>query len=117
MTYPAGDGTWAQFGVGGPKLSKSGSMIASSAPITVGGVQVATGASATGAALSLWTGTKAQYDALTKSATTIYVVTAGTAVTGDITVDEGVQTGDIAAEPPADEPVARSATTKSTQKK
>lgn len=67
--------------------------------------------------LSLWTGTKAQYDALTKDANTIYVVTGATAVTGDITVDEGAQTGDIAAEPVAEEPVTRSATTKSTRKK
>jgi hypothetical protein len=68
--------------------------------------------------LSLWSGTKAQYDAIaTKSATTIYVVTAVTAVTGDITVDEGAQTGDIAAEPVAEEPATRSATTKSTRKK
>jgi hypothetical protein len=67
----------------------------------------------TATALTLWTGTKAQYDAIaTKSATTIYVVTGVAAVTGDITVDEGVQTGDIAAEP-----ATKSATTKSTRKK
>lgn len=69
--------------------------------------------------LSLWTGTKGQYDAIaSKSASTIYVVTAAAAVTGDITVDEGAQTGDImvepVAEPVADEPVA---TTKTTRKK
>jgi hypothetical protein len=41
-------------------------------------------------ALTLWTGTKAQYDSIgTKSATTIYVVTSVTAVTGDITSTEG----------------------------
>jgi hypothetical protein len=64
--------------------------------------------------LSLWTGTKAQYDAIaTKSATTIYVVTGATAVTGDITVDEGAETGDIAVE----EPAADAPVTKSTRKK
>jgi hypothetical protein len=76
--------------------------------------------------LSLWSGTKAQYDAIaTKSANTIYVVTAATAVTGDITVDEGVETGDIAVEPPAPEVVAdetaaepkAAPATKSTRKK
>jgi hypothetical protein len=47
-------------------------------------------AAGTPTALTLWTGTKAQYDAITaKSATTIYVVTAVTAVTGDITSTEG----------------------------
>jgi hypothetical protein len=60
----------------------------------------------------LWTGTKAQYDALTKDANTIYVVTAVTAVTGDITVDEGA--GDIAAAEPV---AAKSATTTTTRKK
>jgi hypothetical protein len=43
--------------------------------------------------LTLWTGTKAQYDAIpagSRSATTIYVVTAVTAVTGDITSTEGL---------------------------
>ena len=79
----------------------------------ISGVPVVTGATATGTLpLALWSGTKAQYDALTKSATTIYVVTAATAVTGDITVDEGAQTGDIVVDPPA-----RTATTKSTRKK
>jgi hypothetical protein len=64
---------------------------------------------ATGSPLQLWTGTKTQYDQIvTKSATTIYVVTAATAVTGDITVDEGAETGDITAAAPA---------TKSTRKK
>jgi hypothetical protein len=95
-------------------------------PETVDGVPVLAGssnvalnavkgsASGTPIVLTLWTGTKAAYDAIpTKSATTIYVVTAVTAVTGDITVDEGVETGDIAAEPPA----TKSATTKSTRKR
>jgi hypothetical protein len=61
--------------------------------------------------LSLWTGTKAQYDAIpagSKSATTIYVVTAAAAVTGD-----------ILAEPGSGEPVdpAAAPATKSTRKK
>jgi hypothetical protein len=124
MTYPAGE--WVQFGVGGPTLSKSGTMIASSAPITVFGIPVTTGTTGTGGQLSLWSGTKAQYDAIaTKSASTIYVVTAATAVTGDITVDEGAETGDIAVEPPAPEVVAdetaaepkAAPATKSTRKK
>jgi hypothetical protein len=49
-------------------------------------------AAGTPTALTLWTGTKAQYDSIpagSKSATTIYVVTAVTAVTGDITSTEG----------------------------
>jgi hypothetical protein len=92
-------------------------------PATVDGVPVLAGSSnvalnavrgqANGAAaiLTLWTGTKAAYDAIaTKSATTVYVVTAATAVTGDITVDEGAEAGDIMAEPPAP-------ATKSTRKK
>jgi hypothetical protein len=67
------------------------------------------------AILTLWTGTKAAYDAIaTKSATTVYVVTAATAVTGDIMAGEGAETGDIAAEPPA--PAAAPAV-KSTRKK
>jgi hypothetical protein len=66
-----------------------------------------------GKPLSLWSGTKAQYDSIpVKSQTCIYVVTGVAVVTGDITVDEGVQTGDIAAEP-----ATKSATTKSTRKK
>jgi hypothetical protein len=91
----------------------------------------------TGKPLSLWTGTKAQYDAIAaKSATTIYVVTSAAATlegvvdgvtsgvdTGQISSEEtalesaqsaldAVQTGDIAVDPPA-----RTATTKSTRKK
>jgi hypothetical protein len=87
--------------------------------------------------LSLWTGTKAQYDAIaTKSPFTIYVVTTAAATlegivdgvtsgvdTGQISSEEtalesaqgaldAVQTGDIAVDPPA-----RTATTKSTRKK
>jgi hypothetical protein len=87
--------------------------------IQVAGVPVVTGTTATGGLpLSLWSGTKAQYDAIpagSKSATTIYVVTAVTAVTGDITVDEGAETGDIAAEPPTAERAAPA--TKTTRKK
>jgi hypothetical protein len=97
-----------------------------------------TGATAaTNLPLSLWSGTKAQYDAIaTKSATTIYVVTTAAATlegvvdgvtsgvdTGQISSEEtalesaqntleAVQTGDIVVDPPA-----RTATTKSTRKK
>ena len=87
--------------------------------VQANGVPVVTGTTATGTLpLSLWTGTKAQYDAiLTKNATTIYVVSSVAVTTGDIMVDEGAETGDIAAEPVAEEPVTRSATTKSTRKK
>jgi len=76
--------------------------------VKANGAPVATGQTATGGLpLSLWTGTKAQYDAITsKSATTIYVVTAAAAVTGDIT-----------AEPAAEEPVVADPVTKSTRKK
>jgi hypothetical protein len=67
-----------------------------------------------GKPLSLWTGTKAQYDAIaTKSSSTIYVVTSVTAVTGDITVDEGAENGDIVVE----EPAAEAPATKSAPKK
>ena len=92
----------------------------------------------TGKPLSLWSGTKAQYDSLpVKSQTCIYVVTSAVATlegmveevtsgvaTGDISsaepavpdavqdVVDAVQTGDIAVDPPA-----RTATTKSTRKK
>jgi len=67
-----------------------------------------------------WTGTKGQYDLLpAKDNSTIYVIKSVTAVTGDITVDEGA--GDIAVEPAADpvadEPVADPPATKSTKKK
>jgi hypothetical protein len=71
-----------------------------------------------GKPLSLWTGTKSQYDSIpVKSQTCIYVVSSVAVTTGDIMVDEGAETGDIAAEPVAEEPVTRSATTKSTRKK
>ena len=99
---------------------------------------VVTGTTATGAQpLSLWSGTKAQYDAIaTKSNSTIYVVTTAAATlegvvdgvtsgvdTGQISSEEtalesaqsaldAVQTGDIVVDPPA-----RTATTKSTRKK
>jgi len=73
-------------------------------------------------ALTLWTGTKSQYDAIpSKSGNTTYVVVGTTAVTGDIMVDEGAETGDIAVEPVvepvAEEPVADAPVTKSTRKK
>jgi hypothetical protein len=94
--------------------------------VKVGTAPVVTGVSATAQPLSLWSGTKAEYDAIaTKSPTTIYVVTPVTAVTGDITVDEGVETGDIMVEPPTPEVVAdetaaepkAAPATKSTRKK
>jgi hypothetical protein len=91
-----------------------------------------------GKPLSLWSGTKAQYDAIaTKSATTIYVVTTAAATlegavdgltsgvdTGQISSEEtalesaqntlgAVQTGDIVVDPA----VAKTATTKTTRKK
>jgi hypothetical protein len=43
--------------------------------------------------LTLWTGTKAQYDAIpagSKSATTLYVLTTAVVTTGDITSEEGI---------------------------
>jgi hypothetical protein len=88
--------------------------------VRVNGVPVVTGSpSGSVAALKIWTGTKAQYDAIvTKSSTTIYVVTtAVAAVTGDITVDEGAQTGDIVVEEPAADPAADAPVTKTTRKK
>jgi hypothetical protein len=63
----------------------------------------------TGKPLSLWSGTKSQYDGIpVKSPTCIYVVTAATAVTGD-----------ILAEPGSGEPVdpAAAPATKSARKK
>jgi hypothetical protein len=82
-----------RFGSGGPELSKSGTMIASSAPITVaaapatanelankayvdskaGGVTNPVAGSVEG--LTLWLGTQAAYDAIaTKDAKTVYYV-------------------------------------------
>ena len=106
---------------------------------------VTTGATATGGLpLSLWSGTKAQYDALTKSATTIYVVTSAAATLEGVVdgVTSGVDTGQISSAEPevpdavtdavgsvqdtlgsvqtgdiAVDPPARTATTKSTRKK
>ena len=109
--------------------------------VKANGSPVVTGATATSEApLSLWTGTKAQYDALTKSPNTIYVVTTAAATlegvvdgvtsgvdTGQISSEEtaleaaagsvqdtlgAVQTGDIAVDPA----VAKTAVTKSTRK-
>jgi hypothetical protein len=134
MTFPAGE--WVQFGVGGPTLSKSGTMIASSAPITVFGIPVATGATATGGQLSLWSGTKAQYDLIpVKSQACIYVVTAAATLEGMVDgVTSGVDTGQISSEETALEsaqntldavqtgdiavdPAVKTAVTKSTRKK
>jgi hypothetical protein len=113
--------------------------------VQANGVPVTTGATATGGLpLSLWTGTKAQYDALTKSATTIYVVTTAAATLEGVVdgVTGAVDTGDISSAEPevpdavtdavgsaqdtlgsvqtgdiAVDPPARTATTKSTRKK
>jgi hypothetical protein len=89
----AGSGVGVRFGSGGPSLSKSGTMIASSAPITVaaapatanelankayvdskaGGVTNPVAGSVEG--LTLWLGTQAAYDAIaTKDAKTIYYI-------------------------------------------
>jgi hypothetical protein len=96
----AGSGVGVRFGSGGPSLSKSGTMIASSAPITVaaaptaatelankayvdaqvaaggGGSSVTNPVAGSVAGMVLWTGTQAAYDAIaTKSATTVYMIT------------------------------------------
>jgi hypothetical protein len=81
-----------QFGSGGPTLGKSGTMIASSAPITVAAapatanelankayvdskVGVANPVAGSKAGLTLWTGTQAEYDAIaTKNGNTVYAV-------------------------------------------
>jgi hypothetical protein len=90
----AGTGVGVRFGSGGPTLSKSGTMIAASAPITVaaapatdtelankayvdsksgGGVTNPVAGSVSG--MTLWTGTQAQYDGIsTKDAKTVYYI-------------------------------------------
>jgi hypothetical protein len=90
----AGTGVGVRFGSGGPSLSKSGTSIASSAPITVdaaptaatelankayvdaaagGGVANPVAGSTSG--LTLWLGSQAAYDAIaTKDAKTIYYI-------------------------------------------
>jgi hypothetical protein len=100
ITTPA-TGVGVRFGSGGPSLSKSGTTIASSAPITVaaapatatevankayvdaavaaggggGGSSVTNPVAGSVAGMVLWTGTQAQYDAIsTKSATTVYYI-------------------------------------------
>jgi hypothetical protein len=91
----AGTGVGVRFGSGGPSLSKSGTSIASSAPITVDAapagptelankVYVDSAIAVAGvvnpvagskAGLTLWTGTQAEYDAIaTKNASTVYAV-------------------------------------------
>jgi hypothetical protein len=107
------------------------------APVLTTSTGVQGSKAGTAAGLTLWTGTKAQYDAIaTKDANTIYVVTTAAATlegvvdgvtsgvdTGQISSEEtvlesaqsaldAVQTGDIVVDPPA-----RTATTKSTRKK
>jgi len=92
----AGSGVGVKFGSGGPTLSKSGTMIAASAPITVaaapatdtelankayvdsksgGGSSVTNPVAGSVAGMTIWTGTQAAYDALTKSATGVYFIT------------------------------------------
>jgi hypothetical protein len=93
----SGTGVGVRFGSGGPSLSKSGTMIAASAPITVaaapatdpelankkyvddkvaaGGSSVTNPVSGSVAGMSIWTGTQAAYDGLTKQATTVYFIT------------------------------------------
>jgi hypothetical protein len=87
----AGSGVGVKFGSGGPTLSKSGTMIAASAPITVAAAPatntelankayvdskaVANPVAGSVAGLTLWTGTQAEYDALaTKPSTTIFYI-------------------------------------------
>jgi hypothetical protein len=96
----AGSGVGVRFGSGGPSLSKSGTTIASSAPITVaaapaadtelankayvdskagtgGGSSVANPVNGSAAGLTMWVGTQAAYDAIaTKDAKTVYNVVA-----------------------------------------
>jgi hypothetical protein len=96
----AGTGIGVRFGSGGPTLSKSGTMIAASAPITVaaapatntelankayvdaqvaaggGGSSVTNPVAGSVEGMVLWTGTQAAYDAIaTKSAKTVYHIT------------------------------------------
>jgi hypothetical protein len=95
----SGSGVGVRFGSGGPSLSKSGTMIAASAPITVaaapatdpelankayvdaqvaaggGGSSVTNPVSGSVAGMSIWTGTQSAYDGLTKQATTVYFIT------------------------------------------
>jgi hypothetical protein len=117
--------------------ASSAGVTAFGSPVLTAATGVQGSAAGTAAGLTLWTGTKAQYDAITsKSATTIYVVTSAAATlegivdgvtgavdTGQISSEEtalesaqaalgAVQTGDITVDPPA-----RTATTKSTRKK
>jgi hypothetical protein len=87
----AGTGIGVRFGSGGPTLSKSGTMIAASAPITVAAAPanptelankayvdskaVANPVAGSRAGLTLWTGTQAEYDAIaTKDNNTVYAV-------------------------------------------
>jgi hypothetical protein len=87
----AGTGIGVRFGSGGPTLSKSGTMIAASAPITVAAAPAnptelankayvdskvpVNAVAGSRAGLTLWTGTQAEYDAIaTKNADTVYAV-------------------------------------------
>jgi hypothetical protein len=98
LTTPA-TGVGVRFGSGGPTLSKSGTMIAASAPITVaaaptgatelankayvdsvagggGGASVANPVNGSVSGMTLWMGTQAAYDAIaTKDSKTLYAIT------------------------------------------
>jgi len=96
----AGAGVGVKFGSGGPTLSKSGTMIASSAPITVaaapatdpelankkyvddkvaaggGGSSVTNPVAGSAPGMVIWTGTQSAYDAVaSKSSSTVYFIT------------------------------------------
>jgi len=107
----AATGRKALFNAAGPDANVDLSLAAKGATgkVLANGSPVVTGSTATGGnTLSLWTGTKAQYDAIpvgSRSATTIYVVTAAAAVTGDITAEA------------AEDPVVADPVTKTTRKK
>jgi hypothetical protein len=92
----SGTGVGVRFGSGGPSLSKSGTSIAASAPITVaaaptadtelankayvdaqaGGGGVTNPVAGSVAGMTIWTGTQAAYDSIaSKAATTVYFIT------------------------------------------
>jgi hypothetical protein len=97
----AGSGVGVRFGSGGPSLSKAGTTIAASAPITVaaapanatelankayvdaavaagggGGAGVTNPVAGSAPGMVLWTGTQAAYDGIaTKSTSTVYMIT------------------------------------------
>jgi hypothetical protein len=96
----SGSGVGVRFGSGGPTLSKSGTMIAASAPITVaaapataneltnkayvdaqvaaggGGSSVTNPVAGSAPGMVIWTGTQSAYDAISsKSSSTVYFIT------------------------------------------